>query len=153
MVCVRGQQLRDRRLTHPAPFPCHFHETARSEAARATVQNRPFAVIIARLDGLPEINGRESYAAGDAALQVLGDMFARAAGRVQGRAFRVSGCRAGLIIPGLDLEAAEALSATIREELSGGPAATSASPPGRRGRAPSRRSSAPGGPPRALRGR
>ena len=43
----------------------HFYETARAEAARASIQGRPYAVIIARLDALPEINSAR-YAAGDA---------------------------------------------------------------------------------------
>ncbi len=101
----------------------HFHETAHAQAQRALVQNRPFALVIARLTELDTINHESGFAAGDAALQTVAHLFRVAAGRVNGTAFRVSGRRIALLAPDLDVGAATRLAESLREELRDGPAA------------------------------
>ena len=42
----------------------HFHESARAEAHRAAVQDRPFAIVMAELVNLAEVNREHGFAAG-----------------------------------------------------------------------------------------
>lgn len=80
----------------------HFHETARVHAQRAALQDRPFAVLVAQLNNLDEINRTRGFAAGDEALQALATVFQHMAGRCQGQAYRASGRRIALLAPALD---------------------------------------------------
>jgi diguanylate cyclase (GGDEF)-like protein len=105
----------------------HFHETAHAQAQQAIVQKRPFGIVFARLTNLHSINHTSGFAAGDDALQTVAHLFRVAAGRVNGIAFRVSGCRIALLVPDLDEQAAERLAGSLREELRSGPAVRVAS--------------------------
>ncbi|MDQ6745044.1 MAG: HD domain-containing protein, partial [Actinomycetota bacterium] len=100
----------------------HFHETAAAEAQRAELQERPFGIVVACLDDLETLNREHGFAAGDAALQEVGGVFRRAAARVEGTAFRVSGNKIGMIVSGLDQPAVERLAEDVSEELVSGPA-------------------------------
>lgn len=95
----------------------HFHETARAEAQRASLQDRPFAVIIAELVGIGDLNRSRGFAAGDEALQAVGAVFHRAAARCSGQAFRASGRRIALLGPDLDHTAADLLLDDLRREI------------------------------------
>ena len=95
----------------------YFHEQVESEARRATMQERPFAVLVLKFDGLGEINEREGYAAGDAALQRAGNAFQRASARAGGTPCRYSGRRLALVIPLVDEEVARRVGVGLCEEL------------------------------------
>ena len=94
----------------------HFHETARAEAQRAALQDRPFAVIVAQFVGIDELNRSRGFAAGDEAIQAVGAAFHRAAGRCHGQAFRASGRRIALLGPDLDQAAADQAVNSLRLE-------------------------------------
>ena len=91
----------------------HLHESAAAEAARAQVQGRPFAVVIACLPGLEAVNRNEGYAAGDAALRQLAEAVVRVAAGCGGTAARESGSRIALLVPGIDLGTAEQLASRL----------------------------------------
>ena len=95
----------------------YFHEQVESEARRAAMQERPFAVLIVKFDGLGEVNERESYAAGDAALQRAGAALQRASARAGGTPCRYSGRRLGLVIPLVDEEVARRVGVELCKEL------------------------------------
>lgn len=99
----------------------HFHETARAQAQRAAIQGRPFAVLMAALADLRQINCDRSFAEGDSALRAVAAVIQRTAARADGVAFRASGRRLALIAPGLDQEGAERLATALRAELDGAP--------------------------------
>jgi len=84
---------------------------------RAALGQQPFSVIVARLFELPKINREQGFAAGDAALQTGAESFRRVAARLGGVACRVSGCRIGLIAPGIEQSAAEVLAERLHDEL------------------------------------
>jgi len=94
----------------------HFHETARLEAQRAALQDRPFAVIVAQFVEIDELNHRRGFAAGDETIQAVGAAFHRAAARCQGQAFRASGRRIALLGPDLDQAAADRAVNALRLE-------------------------------------
>lgn len=101
----------------------HFHDTARAEAQRADIQQRPFAVIVATLLDLGEINRTRGFGAGDDVLRTVADAVQPLAARHRAIAFRASGRRVALLVPELDLAGAERLAAdlvaTLRETSNG----------------------------------
>ncbi len=98
----------------------HFHETLYAQIQRASLQGRTFTVIVGRLENLAQVNREQGYAAGDAALQRVGEVFRRAAAHVNGIGFRVSGRRIGLVGPDLDQADAQQLLTALRVELRAG---------------------------------
>lgn len=80
----------------------HFHESARAEAQRAALQDRPFAIVVAQLVGIDELNRAHGFIAGDDLIQTTAAIMQQAAGRHHGQAFRASGRRLALLWPGLD---------------------------------------------------
>src|SRR3954468_5798164 len=97
----------------------YFHEIAERAASGA----EPFAVVLAELTDVTQLNHIEGYAAGDEAIRVAGRAVARIAVRCGGTACRYSGRRFGLIVPGADAAAAERIAAELAEDLIGGPRA------------------------------
>ncbi len=100
----------------------HLHETARAEAHRAALQDRPFAVVIAELVGLNEINRERGFAAGDEVLQATAAEVQRIAARWQGHAFRASGRKLAILVSGVDLQRAEEIAGEVAEALDRGSA-------------------------------
>lgn len=98
----------------------HFHETARAEAHRAAVQDRPFAIVMAELVDLAAINRERGFAAGDELLQSLAATFQRTAARWQGHAFRASGRRLAILVSGADQGTADEIAAGLLHELDSG---------------------------------
>ena len=100
----------------------YFHEVAQAEAERAAIQERPFGVVLAELEGIEEINRRDGFAAGDAAIRALARAFQRAAVRTAGTAARHAGHRLALLCPNSDEEStarhAADLAADAGSELS-----------------------------------
>lgn len=95
----------------------HFFETLGAEAERARVQGSPFSLILVELEGLDQINTRNGYAAGDAALQSAARVLQRAASGCAGMAFRTGGRRMALLAPHLDEPGARTLADRIQLEL------------------------------------
>jgi diguanylate cyclase (GGDEF)-like protein len=95
----------------------HFHESAAAEAQRAELQNRPFGVLVVRLDGMDELNRTRGYSEGDMALRAAASVVQRAAERLGGQAFRVSGRRLGLLAAGAGEVQLGQVAHWLREEL------------------------------------
>jgi diguanylate cyclase (GGDEF)-like protein len=100
----------------------HFHESARAEAHRAAVQDRPFAIVMAELVNLAEVNRDHGFAAGDEALQFVAGEIQRVAARWRGHGFRPSGRRFAVLVSGADQSAADEIARTLAGELRPGPA-------------------------------
>jgi diguanylate cyclase (GGDEF)-like protein len=100
----------------------HFHESARAEAHRAAVQDRPFAIVMAELVNLAEVNRDHGFAAGDEALQFVAGEIQRVAARWRGHGFRPSGRRFAVLVSGADQSAADQIARTLAGELRTGPA-------------------------------
>jgi len=99
----------------------YLHEVAGAEAERAAVQDRPFSVALVELTGVAEVNGLQSYAAGDEAIQAVAHSVQRFAQQEGGTAARYSGRRLALVAPGLDAGGAARLAAQMEEALASGP--------------------------------
>ncbi len=95
----------------------HLHESARAEAHRAAVQDRPFAIVVVELFNLSEINRSRGFAAGDEVLQATAREVQRIAVQWQGHAFRASGRKLAVLIPGADLRIAEEVAGDLAEAL------------------------------------
>lgn len=95
----------------------HLHETARAEAQRAAMQQRPFAVVAVQLDELGEINRSRGFGAGDAVLQSVGAVLQNCASRHDGLAFRASGRRLALLFSGMDDDAVQRIASGLQEQL------------------------------------
>ncbi len=95
----------------------HFHTVARAEAERSEVQGAPFAVVMFELTRLGEVNRRDGYAAGDAALRSVARVVSGAADRCGGTAARHGGRRLALIVPGAGVDHARRLAAEIEEQV------------------------------------
>ena len=98
----------------------YFHEAADSHAHRASVQQRPFAIVLVELVDLVQVNREEGYAVGDSAVQRAARAVERAALRFGGTACRYSGRRLGLVLPGGE-DVAEECAAEIHGDLVEGP--------------------------------
>jgi diguanylate cyclase (GGDEF)-like protein len=99
----------------------HLQELADAEARRANTNERGFAMVLGEIVDLEEINQRDGYGAGDAALQAAGEAFQHAAYRAGGTAARWGGRRLAVLIPGGDERVAADLAAEIEAELPDGP--------------------------------
>ena|GEM_PF-1114960 len=82
----------------------YLHELAAKEAERATVQGRPFGVALFALADLAELNQRDGYAAGDAAIKTVAQAIDAAAIAHGGTGARHGGGRLALLVPGADEE-------------------------------------------------
>ncbi|HLM51035.1 MAG TPA: HD domain-containing phosphohydrolase [Solirubrobacteraceae bacterium] len=101
----------------------HMQEAAQAEAERATLTDRPFAVVTAELTALGDLNRRDGYAAGDEALVSAARAVQRAAARTGGVPCRAGGCRLALVLPAAGEETARRVAGELAGDLSpaGGP--------------------------------
>src|SRR3954471_18956049 len=95
----------------------YFHEIAE----RAAASDEPFAVVLAELTDVTQLNHVEGYAAGDEAIRSAARAVQRVAVRCGGTACRYSGRRFGLIVPGADHDKTEQVAAEMAESFAGGP--------------------------------
>ena len=95
----------------------YMHELVASETERATVQARPYAVVMARLTELERINREEGYERGDGAIRAAAVAVQAAAARCGGTACRDSGDRLALVVPGVGETRAEALRDELARDL------------------------------------
>jgi diguanylate cyclase (GGDEF)-like protein len=97
-------------------------ECAEFEADRARRHARPFAVVMVEVCDLPEINRREGYAAGDAALYEVARVLEEALATTTATAGRYSGRRLAAIVPKCGQTAATAVVDRLHTRLEGGSA-------------------------------
>jgi diguanylate cyclase (GGDEF)-like protein len=95
----------------------YFHEIAERTAAGT----EPFAVVVAELTELTQLNHVEGYAAGDEAIRSAARAVQRTAVRCGGTACRYSGRRFGLIVPGVDEEKAQEIASELAACFAHGP--------------------------------
>ena len=95
----------------------YFHEIAE----RAASERQQFAVVLAELTDVAQLNQIEGYAAGDEAVRAVARAVQRAAVRCGGTACRYSGRRLGLIVPGADRDTAEQVALELAADLAEGP--------------------------------
>src|SRR4051794_6205255 len=95
----------------------YFHEIAERTAG----SGEPFAVVLAELTDIAQLNHLEGYAAGDEAIRAAARAVQRVAVRCGGTACRYSGRRFGLIVPGADHDKVEQVAAEMAESFAGGP--------------------------------
>jgi HD-GYP domain-containing protein (c-di-GMP phosphodiesterase class II) len=93
----------------------YLHETAAAAEHQAGVQNRPFAVVIAQLAGLPAVNARYGHSQGDELIRLSAKVVQDAALACGGTACRYGGPRIALLVP--DAEAAEDVAARLADAL------------------------------------
>ena len=91
----------------------YLHELVAAEARRAEVQGRTFAVVMADLPAIDDLNTRDGYAAGDALIHSAAQAFQRAASRTGGTAARCGGHRFALVCTGADEAAAQVIAADL----------------------------------------
>ena len=96
-----------------------LQEAADTEARRAQLRQRPFAVVMTELTALSQINRSEGYAAGDHALSELGQAIKRAISGTTATAGRFSGRRLAVVLPGTGHEGATAIATRVAERFQG----------------------------------
>jgi HD-GYP domain-containing protein (c-di-GMP phosphodiesterase class II) len=94
----------------------YLYEMAQAEAQRAAVQDEPFAVVLLELTGMEELNRREGYAGGDAAIRTVARLVQEVASRHGATACRYSGRRLGILVR--DARSAELLAAEVVSRVS-----------------------------------
>ena len=99
----------------------YFHEAADAAAARAAAEQEPFAIVVAELTEIAQLNRLEGYTAGDEAIRAAGKAVQRAAVLCGGNACRISGRRLAVIAPATGDEQANRLASVIAGDLAGGP--------------------------------
>src|SRR4051794_5444531 len=97
----------------------YFHEMAE----RAADAGEPFAIVMAELTDLAQLNHLEGYAAGDQAIRAAARAVQRAAVSCGGTACRYSGRRFGLIVPGAGQEVVDSCATELAAGLAEGPRA------------------------------
>src|SRR3954447_5558243 len=95
----------------------YFHEIAERTASAG----EQFAIVLAELTDVTQLNHVEGYAAGDEAIRSAARAVQRVAVRCGGTACRYSGRRFGLIVPGADAAAAERIAEELGADLVAGP--------------------------------
>ncbi|HEX2049714.1 MAG TPA: HD domain-containing phosphohydrolase [Actinomycetota bacterium] len=98
----------------------YLHEVVHAEAQRAAVQDVPFGVALFELRDISEVNRRDGYAAGDAAIRALAEAVQRGAVRAGGTACRYGGPRIALVVPRADDDALRALADEIARDAADG---------------------------------
>ena len=96
-------------------------EYAEFEAERARRHARPFAVVMIEVCDLPDINRRDGYAAGDAALFEVARALEEAIGTATATSGRYSGRRLAAIVPKSGQTTATAVGDRVLRRLDGGP--------------------------------
>jgi len=98
------------------------HRALQETAQAAAHAGRPFVIVLLQLEDLPRINAEASFLAGDRLIQTAARHTQRAAARTGGTAFRMSGRRLALLIPGgEDGVPPETLLEEVRTEFLAGP--------------------------------
>src|SRR3954451_6681580 len=97
----------------------YFHEIAERTAG----SGEPFAVVLAELTDVTQLNHVEGYAAGDEAIRDAARAVQLVAVRCGGTACRYSGRRFSLIVPGADAAEAERICVELATDLAEGPRA------------------------------
>lgn len=99
----------------------YIYDMARAEGERAAVQGVGFSVLMAQVCDIDEINEREGYAAGDAAIKRLAQAVQRLAVTCGGTAARYGGPRVALLMPKSERSEAERCARELEAAVGGAP--------------------------------
>lgn len=80
----------------------YLHEVVRAEAERVSLQGGSFAVVIAEITNITELNREHGYASGDQAIREVAGCVQRVAVRHGASAARFSGRRLAMLVPEAD---------------------------------------------------
>ena len=100
----------------------YFHEVTEAEAHRAALQKSPFAVVMAEITDLGDINRSDGYAAGDAAIRKAAQVLQRVAVARDGVASRYSGRRLAILLPHASEIEAQGVASEVESALDDRPA-------------------------------
>jgi GGDEF domain-containing protein len=112
------------------------HRRLQQDVSAAAQRDAPVRVVILELVDLPRVNAESGYDAGDRLIEHAARTARRAAARLGGTAYRVSGRRLGILLPAREGALTPAILDDVRAEFLAGPAiraAMSASSPGEAG--------------------
>ena len=94
-----------------------LHDSAAAAERHSALLGRPFAVVMAALTGLPLVNARDGYAAGDVLLEQAAAATVDVARQSAATAGRHGAARFALILPDAGSTEAHALARTLRAAL------------------------------------
>jgi len=94
----------------------YLHEVVRAEAERVSLQGGSFAVVIAEITNITELNREHGYASGDQAIREVAGCVQRVAVRHGASAARFSGRRLAMLVP----EADDAMAREVAREVNDG---------------------------------
>jgi len=114
------------------------HHRLQQDVSAAAKHDTPFGVVVLELVDLPRVNAETGHLAGDRLIEQAARSARRAAARLGGTAYRVSGRRLGILVPARRASLAPGVLEDVQAEFLGGPAiraAISAWSPGETGEA------------------
>jgi GGDEF domain-containing protein len=94
-----------------------LHAGAAAAERRSALHGRPFAVVMVALAGLPLVNARDGYAAGDALIAQASAAALDVALRSAAMLGRHGAARRALVLPDADRDEARALACALRAAL------------------------------------
>jgi GGDEF domain-containing protein len=94
-----------------------LHASAAAAERHSALLGRPFAVVMVALAGLPLVNARDGYAAGDALIELACAAAADVAWRGAATPGRHGAARLALVLPDAGADEAQALADALREAL------------------------------------
>jgi GGDEF domain-containing protein len=98
------------------------HRRLQQDGSAAAKHDMPFGVVVLELVDLPGVNEDDGPEAGDRLIEQAARSARRAAARLGGTAYRVSGRRLGILVPAREGIVAPGILADVRAEFLGGPA-------------------------------
>ena len=97
------------------------HHRLQQDVSAAAKHYAPFGVVVLELADLPRVNAEEGHVAGDLLIQQASRHARRAAARLGGTAYRVSGRRLGILIPARERSLTPDLLDAVHAEFLAGP--------------------------------
>jgi HD-GYP domain-containing protein (c-di-GMP phosphodiesterase class II) len=97
------------------------HQRLQQDATAAAKHYSPFGVVVLELADLPRVNEEEGHVAGDLLIKQAARHARRAAARLGGTAYRVSGRRLGILIPTHERNLTPDLLDVVHAEFLAGP--------------------------------
>jgi GGDEF domain-containing protein len=94
-----------------------LHASAAAAERRAALLGRPFAVVMVALAGLPLVNARDGYAAGDALIEQAASVAVEVARGRSAFPGRHGAARFALVLPDVGAGEAATVAAALREAL------------------------------------
>jgi GGDEF domain-containing protein len=98
------------------------HRRLQQDVSAAAEHDSPFSVVVLELIDLPRVNSESGHRAGDRLIEQAARSARRAAARLGGTAYRVSGRRLGILVPVRDGSLASGIVDDVRAEFLAGPA-------------------------------